>query len=79
MLVVGVTAFLLTADRGPSDPTEGFTPAAILGRPVEGWAPGVFIVVIAVVSIVGLLKLRAASQLIRHSLRAQPGADLVSA
>ncbi|MGN6694322.1 MAG: hypothetical protein ACTHN0_09100 [Aquihabitans sp.] len=78
ILVVALAAFVISVDPGPAS-DEHYSPSTILGRPLEGWAPLVVLVVVAVTGLVGVLKLRKASQLIRHSLRAQPDAELVNA
>lgn len=79
ILAAGIAALVVFGDRSPAsvEPSPSYTPSSVFGRPVEGWAPGIVLVVVAVILIAGLLKLRGASQLIRHSLRAQPDATFV--
>lgn len=79
VLAAGLVALVVAVDPGPVGPDPSYSPSSLLGRPVEGWVPGVVFVVSAVLLVGGLLKLRGASQLIRHSLRAQPDATLVDA
>jgi hypothetical protein len=71
LFAVALLALVVLVDPGPANPMSGYQPSTMFGRPLEGWAPGVVLVAISVVMIVGLVKLRGAQHLIRHSLRAQ--------
>ncbi|MCU1371870.1 MAG: hypothetical protein JWO77_3064 [Ilumatobacteraceae bacterium] len=79
ILAAGLAVVLVAVQPGPVGPDPSYSPASVFGRPLEGWVPGVVLMANAVILVVGLLKLRGASQLIRHSLRAQPDAELVEA
>jgi hypothetical protein len=74
--VLWLAAYVAAVEPGPAL-DDRYSPSALFGRPVEGWTPPVAILVTAVLSIVGFVKLRRASQAIRHSLRLQPDGVLV--
>jgi hypothetical protein len=78
ILVVALAVFVVAVEPGPATDPH-YSPSTILGRPLDGSGPLAVLVVLAGVGLVGILKLRKASQLIRHSLRAQPDAELVDA
>ncbi|WP_421118042.1 hypothetical protein ACE2AJ_11610 [Aquihabitans daechungensis] len=74
---VALLVHLVLSDPGRARADSTYQPDTVFGRPLEGWGPGIAFILIAGASIVGLLKLRSTSQLIRHSLRAQPDPPLV--
>ena len=76
--VAALLIHLIVSDPGVPAPTSNYSPSSIFGRPLVGWGPSIAVTAIAMASIVGLLKLRATSQVIRHSLRAQPDALLAA-
>ena len=75
---VWLVTYVVVVEPGPAA-DAGYSPSVLFGRPLEGWTPLVAILVTAAFAITGLVKLRGASQAIRHSLRAQPEGVLVGA
>ena len=73
LVVVVLTVEPLAREADATPPITGF-----LGRPFDGWAAELVVLAAFVVWVIGLAKLHGASKLIRHSLRAQPEAELVS-
>lgn len=73
-----LVTYVALVEPGPAVDAS-YSPAVLFGRPLEGWTPIAAILVTSAFAITGLVKLRGASQAIRHSLRAQPAGVLVGA
>ena len=79
LFLVGLVVVTITVQPTTVPASEMMPTTAFLGRTFRGWAAEVVMAAALLTWLVGLLKRRGASQRVRHSLRAQPDAELVAA
>ncbi|MEO6987829.1 MAG: hypothetical protein ABI239_04200, partial [Aquihabitans sp.] len=75
---IAIVVLLVTVEAGPPGPDLIMVPSTAFGRPLTGTGIGVGFVALLVMMIVAMLRLRKASQLIRHGLRAQRQTEFVA-